>query len=82
MNNIEIKQCPEFTEFFELMQQRYIESLDLKERLAGLEPKEILAGLKPEEILAGLKPEEMEQLAELLKKRKDKHFRDVTKNTA
>ena len=58
MNNIEIRQCPEFTESAELMKQRFLESLDPEERLAGLKPKERLAGLKPKERLAGLKPKE------------------------
>jgi len=44
MNNIEIRQCPEFTESAELMKQRFLESLDPEGRLVGLKPKERLAG--------------------------------------
>ena len=63
MNNIEIRQCPEFTESVEVMEKQFLEFLGPEKRLAGLKPKEILDGLKPEE---------MEKLAELLNKRRDK----------
>ncbi len=59
MNNIEIRQLPEFTSSVEEMLKRFLESLPLEERLAGLKPEERLAGLNPEERLAGLKPEEI-----------------------
>ena len=66
MNNIEIRQLPEFTTSIEIMKKKFLESLKPEERLAGLKPEERLAGLKPEERLAGLKPKDLKKLREIL----------------
>ena len=75
MNNIEIRQLPEFTTSIEIMKKKFLESLKPEERLAGLKPEEIvtrlkledrLAGLKPEDRLAGLKPKDLKKLREIL----------------
>ena len=68
MNNIEIRQLPEFTTSMEIIKKKFFEGMTIEERLAGLKPEDILAGLKPEDILAGLKPEEIKRLRELLNK--------------
>jgi len=45
-------------EEFKAMQQRYLSSLSLEDRLDGLEPQQRLAGLDPAEIARALKPEQ------------------------
>jgi hypothetical protein len=49
---------PTQLEGFKDLERRFIQSVPVEERLAGLAPEERLAGLAPEERLAGLAPEE------------------------
>ena len=49
---------PTQLEGFTDLERRFIQSVPVEERLAGLAPEERLAGLAPEERLAGLAPEE------------------------
>ena len=45
-------------EEFEILERRFIDSLTIEKRLAGIEPEEIVRVLKPEQRLAGLDPEQ------------------------